>query len=152
MLPPGYKNHWLTVLMETSCELAAVQGPWVWKLFPVFWVKNLLCAESKSPSWFSYSPLAAYLCDSGSRSQTLATTTTLPISKTLPNFPSHLCPLAIQRGRFCQKQTTTNKKTKVGRGVRGGGVYRGRTSVCNNCEEQFQTDVCLDLALGSCPR
>lgn len=66
-----------------------------------------------------------------------------------PTSPSQFCPLAIQRGSICWKQTTTKQKTKVGRGVRTGAA-EGEL-LWNNCEEQFQTDVCLDLALGSCP-
>lgn len=117
-----------------------------------------LCSEWKTCFVLNQKALAGFpillwllcLCDSGSRSQTL-TTTTLPNPKPPPSTSlSHFCPLAIQRGRFCWKQTTTNKRPKWGEECGRG--CRGRTSVWNNCEEQFQTDVCLDLALGSCPR
>lgn len=63
-----------------------------------------------------------------------------------PTSPSHFCPLAIQRGRFCWKQTTTNKRPKWGE-ESGRGCW-GRTCVWNNCEETISNRCLFGLGPG----
>lgn len=91
----GYESPRPTVLMETSCELAALR------------VKNLLCAKSESPRWFFYSLLG--FCDSSSRSQLLAAAIAA-----LPPFSVQS--ISNPEGEYSLK--TNNNKTKDQSGAR----------------------------------
>lgn len=143
ILPAEYKSLWLTVLMETSCELAAEQTSGC--------KSCSLCSELKTCFVLNQKPSLVLFFSSGCISlwQRLQRPPPPPHFPTPnPHFPLSFLSISNPEGEgfFGWKQTTTNKRPKWGE------QCGGRTSVWNNCEEQFQTDVCLDLALGSCPR
>lgn len=100
--------------------------------------KSLLCAESKSPCCFSHSAFGG--CGSEA---------TLPKSKKPPTTLSFL-PITHPEGggRSENKQQQTKDQSWGGE---SGGAAAGQLLCKIIAEEQFRTDVCLDLALGSCP-
>lgn len=108
------------VLMQTSLWAGSGSGPLSVKAAP--------CSEWKTCFVLNQKPLAgsAFLlwlhisvtAVPGAR----PSPPTLKPSLSLP--PAHFCPLAVQRGRFSWKQTTTNKRPKWGEEC-SGGVAKG---------------------------